>query len=61
MRSLMYYHGYGDRDLARSVFAGLPEATRRRLSEIDYSAAERVCPHRLPIAALIKETSELLT
>jgi len=28
MRSLMYYHGYGDRNLARSVFTGLPEATR---------------------------------
>ena len=61
MRSLMYYHGYGDRDLARSVFAGLPEATRRRPGEMDYSAAEQVCPRRLPIAALIKEATELLT
>ena len=61
MRSLMYYHGYGDRDLARSVFAGLPDATRRRLGEIDYSAAEQVCPRRLPIAALMKEATELLT
>jgi predicted aldo/keto reductase-like oxidoreductase len=60
MRSLMYYHGYGDRDLARSVFAGLPETTRRRLREMDYSAAEQVCPRRLPIAALMKEATELL-
>ena len=60
MRSLMYYHGYGDRNLARSVFTGLPEATRRRLGEMDYSAAEQVCPRRLPIAALIKEATELL-
>ena len=61
MRSLMYHHGYGDRDFAGSVFAGLPEATRRRLGEIDYSAAEQVCPRRLPIAALMKEATELLT
>jgi predicted aldo/keto reductase-like oxidoreductase len=61
MRSLMYYHGYGDRDLARSVFAGLPEAARRRLGEMDYSAAEQACPRQLPIAALIKEATELLT
>jgi predicted aldo/keto reductase-like oxidoreductase len=61
MRSLMYYHGYGDHDLARSVFAGFPEATRRRLGKIDYSVAEQACPRRLPIAALIKEATELLT
>jgi hypothetical protein len=60
MRSLMYYHGYGDRDLARSVFASLPEATRQRLGTLDYSAAEQVCPHRMPIAALMKEATELL-
>ncbi len=61
MRSLMYYHGYGDRDLARSVFAGLPETMRQRLGEMDYSAAEQVCPRGLPIAALMKEATELLT
>jgi uncharacterized protein len=60
MRSLMYYHGYGDRDLARSVFAGLPEATRQRLGAMDYSVAEQACPHRLPIGALMKEATELL-
>jgi predicted aldo/keto reductase-like oxidoreductase len=60
MRSLMYYHGYSDRDLARSVFAGLPEATRQRLGAMDYSAAEQACPRRLPIGALMKEATELL-
>lgn len=60
MRSLMYHHGYGDRDLARSVFAGLPEATRQRLGAMDFSPAEKVCPRRLPIAALMKEATELL-
>jgi predicted aldo/keto reductase-like oxidoreductase len=61
MRGLMYHHGYGDRDLARSVFAELPATTRQRLSVTDYSAAERVCPQHLPIASLIKEATALLT
>jgi predicted aldo/keto reductase-like oxidoreductase len=60
MRSLMYHHGYGDRDLARSVFANLPVAMRQRLDTLDYSAAEQVCPHHLPIAALMKEATRLL-
>jgi predicted aldo/keto reductase-like oxidoreductase len=61
MRSLMYYHSYGDHDLARSVFVGLPDATRQRLRVMDYSAAERLCPRRLPITALMQEAAELLT
>ncbi|HTS18810.1 MAG TPA: aldo/keto reductase [Verrucomicrobiae bacterium] len=60
MRSLMYYHGYNDRDLARSVFGTLPAATRQQLSAMDYSRAERACPRGLPIASLMKEATELL-
>ncbi|HSM89158.1 MAG TPA: aldo/keto reductase, partial [Desulfobacterales bacterium] len=40
MRCLMYYKDYGDRELARDVFAGLPEAARSHMTEIDYSQAE---------------------
>jgi hypothetical protein len=61
MRGLMYYHGYGDRDRARSIVTGFPEEARGRLGDLDYSAAEQVCPRRLPIAALMKEAAELLT
>jgi len=60
MRSLMYYHSYGDRNRAREVFAHVPESTRSRLAEMDFSGAERVCPHRLPIARLMREATELL-
>jgi predicted aldo/keto reductase-like oxidoreductase len=60
MRCLMYYRDYGDRDLARSVFAGLPAAARSRLTEVDYSKAEKDCPQGLAIAALMAEASELL-
>jgi predicted aldo/keto reductase-like oxidoreductase len=60
MRCLMYYQYYGEPELARLTFAGLPEEARRRLTEIDYSQAEQACPHGLGIAALIRQAWEFL-
>ena len=60
MRSLMYYHGYGDRELSKSVLAGLPAEVRQRLGTMDFSDAERVCPHRMPIAKLMREAAGLV-
>jgi uncharacterized protein len=60
MRSLMYHHAYGDSGLAREVLAGLPETVRNRLATLDYTAAERVCPNRLPIGRLMREAGQLL-
>lgn len=59
MRHLMYYHNYAELD-ARAMFAELPADQRARLTQIDYAAAERVCPHRLPIGQLMREASVLL-
>jgi hypothetical protein len=56
----MYYRDYGDHDLAREVYAVLPEKARLRLTEVDYSRAERSCPQGLPIAELMHEASRLL-
>jgi predicted aldo/keto reductase-like oxidoreductase len=55
MRYLMYYNSYGDRDLARELFAQIPRNARNRLLSTDYSAAEARCPQRMPIAELIAE------
>jgi hypothetical protein len=60
MRCLMYYRDYGNRELARDVFAGLPEAARANLTGVDYSAAENACPQGLAIAELMAEASKLL-
>jgi hypothetical protein len=60
MRCLMYYRDYGDRELAREVFAGLPEAARSQLAELDYSKAEKACPQGLAIADLMAEATQLL-
>jgi predicted aldo/keto reductase-like oxidoreductase len=60
MRSLMYHRSYGDPGLAKEVFAQLPQSARAQLGALDYSAAERVCPHHLPIAQLMREAAGLL-
>jgi predicted aldo/keto reductase-like oxidoreductase len=60
MRCLMYYRDYGERDLAREVYAGLPDQARARLTQIDYSRAEEACPRKLAISKLMREASEIL-
>ncbi|MGC9967782.1 MAG: aldo/keto reductase [Syntrophobacteraceae bacterium] len=60
MRCLMYYRDYGERELAREVFAGLPHGARAALTRTDYSGAEKACPQKLAIAKLMREASEIL-
>jgi predicted aldo/keto reductase-like oxidoreductase len=60
MRYLMYHRHYGMEAEARAMFSALPADARARLASLDYSAAERACPQRLPIASLMREASTLL-
>jgi predicted aldo/keto reductase-like oxidoreductase len=60
MRYLMYYHGYGECDRARSLFAELPRQTREHLMTLDYWPAKRRCPQGVPIGKLMKEAIEIL-
>ena len=60
MRGLMYFHNYGEKDQARVLFAGLPEAARKRLVTDDFTRAEKNCPQGLPIGRLMKEAASLL-
>jgi uncharacterized protein len=60
LRCLMYYRDYGDRALAREVYAGLPVGARAQLTEVDYAQAERACPQGLAIAELMREASRVL-
>ena len=61
MRCLMYYRDYGEHGLAREVYAGLPVQARERLTQVDYSLAEKACPQKLAISRLMQEASEILT
>ena len=60
MRYLMYYNGYGDDEHARQLFAALPSSAKARMSTIDYSRAEALCPQQLPIGSLITEAVKKL-
>ena len=60
MRCLMYHQYYGEPELARLTFDGLPEEIRRRLTKVDYSRAEQACPHGLAITELMRQALELL-
>jgi predicted aldo/keto reductase-like oxidoreductase len=55
MRCLMYSRSYADLKQARGVFRDIPTETRERLNEIDYSAAERLCPRNLSIGRLMRQ------
>ena len=58
MRYLMYYHNYGNRRQAAEKFARIPDSSRRLLTDIDYSAAERVCPQNIPIGQFMQYAIE---
>jgi aryl-alcohol dehydrogenase-like predicted oxidoreductase len=60
MRCLMYHRYYGEPELARQTFAGLPLEIRQRLTEVDFSKAEQACPQGLAITALMRQAKEML-
>lgn len=60
MRYLMYHNGYGDREKARELFSQIPKGLRGRLTSMDFTEAERLCPQRLAVGQLVKEAVELL-
>jgi aryl-alcohol dehydrogenase-like predicted oxidoreductase len=60
MRALMYHRDYGEAEIARQTFAGLPARVRQRLGELDYSRAEAACPQGLAIASLMRKAQEIL-
>jgi uncharacterized protein len=60
MRCLMYYRDYGEPEIARETFAGLPEEVRQQLTRVDYSRAEQACPQGLAIAELMRQAGEVL-
>ncbi|MBF0258674.1 MAG: aldo/keto reductase [Desulfamplus sp.] len=60
MRCLMYSRQYQDQELAKSVFFQIPEQARQAMADMDYSRAQKECPHKMPIASLMKAASEEL-
>ncbi len=55
MRYLMYSRSYGNRDYARSRFHSIAPEARAAMARLDYAAAEKRCPHGMPIGRLMNE------
>jgi uncharacterized protein len=55
MRYHMYCQSYGKPEWAREHFNALPVETRQQMSCADFGAAERRCPHHLPIGRLMRQ------
>jgi predicted aldo/keto reductase-like oxidoreductase len=58
MRCLMYANSYGDHECGRTLFNNLPEKTRREMADLDYAAAERLCPQHIAIGEVLKRAVE---
>ena len=56
LRYSMYYHSYGDRDTAVSLFNTLPSDVKSNILKADYSKAEKYCPQRIEIGKVLKKT-----
>jgi predicted aldo/keto reductase-like oxidoreductase len=60
MRYLMYHDLYGDHAQAVRLFHEIPADTRRRLTRINFSRAEALCPQKMPIGKLMVKAFETL-
>ena len=56
MRCAMYHDSYGSRQLARENFAAIDVAARNKMASLDYSRVEQMCPNKLQIGRIVKET-----
>lgn len=59
MRYLMYHDSYGERGNARALFRALPPEARR-LTEVDFEAAARACPHGVDLVAQMRRAARVL-
>ena len=60
LRYLRYYTVYGKRSEARALYQALP-AEARDLGAADLAAAEKACPHGLPIVELIGRADRFMS
>lgn len=58
MRCVMYHDGYRDPEKARRVFSRLPPEARQ-LEGVDFSGANRACPHGIDVALQMRRAARL--
>jgi hypothetical protein len=60
LRCLTYHDAYGQPEVARERFRALP-AEARQLAGVDFSGANRACPHGVDVAALMERARRVLS
>jgi predicted aldo/keto reductase-like oxidoreductase len=60
LRCLMYHDVYGQPELAKESFRALP-GEAQRLAGVDFSGANRACPHGVDVAALMDRACKVLS
>lgn len=60
LRFVMYHDVYDEAEKARRLFAGLPEGARQ-LAGVDFSGANRACPHGVDVVGHMRRALEVLT
>lgn len=60
MRYLMYSEVYAEPEKAKALFAQLP-AEAQQLREVDFSGANRACPHGIDVARHMARAADLFT
>ena len=61
LRYSMYYHSYGERERAQTLFKALPADVKANILKTDFSKAEKCCPQKIQIGKVLKKTLEDLT
>jgi hypothetical protein len=59
MRAVMYHDVYGDPAKATDAFSRLPEEALR-LETVDFTPANRACPHGIDVASHMERAREIL-
>ncbi|MEO0811952.1 MAG: hypothetical protein AAFY60_03750 [Myxococcota bacterium] len=59
LRFLMYHDVYGEPEKAKRLFKELPDESQQ-IAQVDFSGANRACPHGVDVAQLMKRASEVL-
>ena len=59
LRCLMYHDVYGQPDVARERFRALSQAAQR-IAGVDFSGANRACPHGVDVVSLMERASKVL-
>ena len=54
MRYLMYWRSYGDRHRAEKYFHQISAEHRLKMTAMDYTLAEQICPQQMAIGSLVR-------